>query len=239
MFVGVKQAAAVAALSALVACAGNPPIQSTTRIQVIEAKSLPSPNRGDLVAPDRPSLIGPLDTLAVDVFGVPDLSREVQVDASGRITLPLVGVLDVNGKTAAELARLIDERLRGRYLRAPEVTVNIKGSVSQLVVVDGEVKTPGMYPITNQMTLMRAIASAQGTTEFAKLDDVVVLRTVNGQHLAGLYNLSAIRRGVYDDPYVYANDVVIVGDSPTRRLFKNVLSVAPLFVAPVVALIQR
>ena len=57
--------------------------------------------------------------------------------------------------------------------------------------------------------------------------------------MAGLYDLGAIRRGVYDDPLVYANDVVVVGDSPSRRLFKNVLSVAPLLVAPAVALIQR
>jgi polysaccharide biosynthesis/export protein len=62
---------------------------------------------------------------------------------------------------------------------------------------------------------------------------------VNGQAMAGLYNLSAIRTGAYSDPVIYANDVVIVGDSPTRRLFKDVLTVAPLLVAPAVALIQR
>ncbi|MBN9927011.1 polysaccharide export protein, partial [Listeria monocytogenes] len=76
-------------------------------------------------------------------------------------------------------------------------------------------------PVTNQMTLVRAIASAKGLTEFAKIDDVVILRTVNGNKMAGLYNLSAIRRGGYDDPPIYANDVIVVGDSSQRRLFRD------------------
>ncbi|PVE49742.1 polysaccharide export protein, partial [Sphingomonas sp. TPD3009] len=55
---------------------------------------MPAPTRGDLTASDRPSLIGPLDTIQVDVFNVPELSREMQVDASGRISMPLVGTID-------------------------------------------------------------------------------------------------------------------------------------------------
>jgi polysaccharide export outer membrane protein len=220
-------------------CAGRPALVATDRLQVLEQKSLPSPERRDLVAPDRAALVGPLDTILVEVFGVPDLSREVQVDASGRIAMPLIGMVDVSGKTTIELGRAIAERLRNQYVRNPVVTVNIKNSVSQVVTVDGEVKEPGLYPVTNQMTLMRALASAKGTTEFARLDNVVILRTVNGARYAGLYNLGAIRRGVYDDPYVYANDVVLVGDSPTRRLFKDILSIAPLLVGPTIALIQR
>ena len=232
-------AAACACALALSACGGAPKIQSSSRLTVLESTTLPPPVRSDLVAPDRAALVGPLDTIAIEVFGVPDLSRELQVDASGRITMPLIGVVDVNGATASELARSIEDRLRNRYVRNPNVTVNIKSSVSQVVTVDGEVKEPGLYPVNNQMTLMRALAVAKGLTEFAKEDDVVILRSVNGQRYAGLYNITAIRRGIYDDPYVFANDVVLVGDSPTRRLFRDILTVAPLLVAPAVALIQR
>lgn len=220
-------------------CAGRLRPESSARLVVTSDVALPAPVRSDLVAPDRPSLIGPFDTLSIEVFNVPELTRDVQVDASGRIAMPLVGPLDVTGKTSSELAQSIDERLRGRYIRNPQVIVNLKGSVSQVVTVDGAVTEPGLYPVSNQMTLMRAIASAKGATEFASLGDVVILRTVNGQAMAGLYNLSAIRTGAYDDPVIYANDVVIVGDSPTRRLFKDILTVAPLLVAPAVALIQR
>lgn len=174
----------------------------------------------------------------VDVFNVPDLSRELQVDASGRIAMPLVGTVDARGKTAGELAAAVEAALRGRYVRSPEVTVNIKSSVSQVVTVDGQVGEPGLYPVTNQMTLMRAIASAKGLSEFARADDVVILRTVSGRRMAGLYNISAIRRGMYEDPPIYANDVIVVGDSPQRRLFRDVVSLAPLLAAPVIALLQ-
>ncbi|WP_197708248.1 polysaccharide biosynthesis/export family protein, partial [Escherichia coli] len=89
--------------------------------------------------------IGPLDTIQVDVFNVPDLSREMQVDASGRIAMPLVGTVDARGKTAQELAATVETALRGRYVRNPEVTVNIKSSVSQVVTIDGQVVEPGLY----------------------------------------------------------------------------------------------
>lgn len=223
----------------LPACASRPPLETTPDLTVIDGQSqLPAPVRGDMVAADRPALIGPLDTIEVDVFGVSELKRQMQVDTSGRITMPLIGEMDAGGKSSAELARDIEAELQGRYVRNPDVTVNIIKSVSQVVTVDGQVEEPGLYPVTNQMTLLRAIASAKGLSEFAKLDDVVILRTVDGQRMAGLYNIAAIRRGAYRDPSLYANDVVVVGDSPQRRLFRDAITVAPLLAAPVVAVLQ-
>lgn len=201
--------------------------------------TLPSPDRTDLVASDRLALVGPLDTISVAVFGIPELNREIQVDASGRIAMPLIGAIDAGGKTAAELGQDIEQELAANYVRDPDVTVNIISSVSQVVTVDGQVVEPGLYPVTNQMTLLRAVASARGLTEFAKQDDVVILRTVNGQRMAGLYNIAAIRRGAYEDPSVYANDLIVVGDSPERRLFRDIIQVAPLAATPIVALLQR
>lgn len=229
-----------AAACALAACSGQPPIQSAPGLTVLKGQVvMPGPDREDLVAEDRIALVGPLDTIAVNVFGVPELSREMQVDAGGRIAMPLIGTLDAGGKTAAELAEDIERELAGKYVRNPNVTVNIISSVSQVVTVDGQVVEPGLYPVTNQMTLLRAVASARGLTEFADQDDVVILRTVGGQRVAGLYNIGAIRRGLYEDPSLYANDLVVVGDSPQRRLFRDLVSVAPLLAAPVIALLQR
>lgn len=223
----------------LAGCAGTPPPQPSAQLTVIpDSQGLPAPNRGDLAAADRPALIGPLDTISVDIFNVPELSREMQVDASGRISMPLIGTVDARNKTADELARTIEDALQGRYVRNPQVTVNIRSSVSQVVTVDGEVKEPGLYPVTNQMTLMRVIASAKGLSEFAKQEQVVILRTVDDQRMAGLYDIGAIRRGAYADPAVYANDVVIIGDSPQRRLFRDVVSLAPLIAAPLVAVLR-
>src|SRR3546814_8252519 len=86
---------------------------------------------------------------------------------------------------ALPISRTIEDSLQGRYVRNPQVTVNIKSSVSQVVTVDGEVKEPGLYPVTNQMTLMRVIASAKGLSEFAKQEQVVILRTVDNQRKIG------------------------------------------------------
>lgn len=225
--------------ASLSACAGTMPLETTDRLTVLSnSTSLPAPGRGDLTAADRPSLIGPLDTIQVDVFNVPDLSREMQVDASGSISMPLVGTIDARGMTAVELSDVIEGTLRGRYVRNPEVTINIKSSVSQVVTIDGQVIEPGLYPVTNQMTLLRAIASAKGLSEYAREDDVVILRTVNNQKMAGLYNVSAIRRGVYDDPPIYANDMIVVGNSPQRRLFRDLVAVSPIIAAPLIAILQ-
>lgn len=220
-------------------CAGRVPLQSTADLTVVpDSTNLPAPTRGDLTAADRPSLVGPLDTIEVDVFNVPALTRELQVDASGRISMPLIGTVDARGKTAEELANSIEQQL-GRYVRNPDVTINIKSSVSQVVTVDGQVVEPGLYPVTNQMTLMRAIASSKGMSEFARADDVVILRTVGTQRMAGLYNVSAIRRGLYEDPPIYANDVIVVGDSPERRLFRDFVALSPVLAAPLIAILQK
>lgn len=221
------------------ACGKKIPLESSSRLTVVKDSGvLPAPNRADLTADDRPALIGPLDTIQVDVFNIADLSREMQVDASGRISMPLAGTIDARGKTAGELATAVEAALRKRYVRNPEVTVNIKSSVSQVVTINGQVIEPGLYPVTNQMTLMRAIASAKGLSEFASQDDVVILRTVNGRKMAGLYNVEAIQRGIYDDPAVYANDVIVVGDSPQRRMFRDFVALSPLLAGPLIAILQ-
>jgi polysaccharide export outer membrane protein len=222
-----------------VGCGSPEPIQSSGSLTVVEGSNvLPPPGRGDLTAADRPALIGPLDTIEVTVFGIPDLDREMQVDASGRVAMPLAGTIDARGTTAEELATKIETALKAKYVRDPQVTVNIKSSVSQVVTIDGSVVEPGLYPVTNQMTLMRVVASAKGLTEFAKQEEVVILRTVGDKRMAGLYDISAIRRGAYDDPPVYANDVIIVGDSPQRRLFRDFVSLSPVLAAPLIAVLQ-
>jgi len=227
-----------ALLLATAGCASGPPLRSSDRLTVLNDTSLPSPVRTDLSAPDRASLIGPLDTLSIEVFGVDDLTREVKVDSSGRIAFPIIGEMEVAGETSSELASEIRSKITP-FVRNPQVIVNLRESVSQVVTVDGEVRKPGLYPVTNQMTLQRAVASAEGATEYARLDEVVILRRVDGKQYAGLYSLDAIRRGLYADPYVYANDVVVVGEAPSRRIFKDVLAFAPLLVGPIIALIQR
>ena len=214
-------------LALLGACSDGPRALSTPGV-IQAVAELPPPERMDLLANNRPYLIGPFDRLTINVFGIDDLSNiETQVDASGRMSFPLIGTVDAAGKTPGELETELGNRLRGRFIRDPQVTVNLKETVSQVVTVDGEVAAPGLYPVIGKMTLMRAIAVAKGSKQFARLDDVVVFRTVNGQKMGAVYNLKSIRQGIYADPEVFANDVVVVGNSQARRAVSDAITALP------------
>ena len=228
-------AAAPALLAVMAAgCAGPKTFGGTPGLQVQQSGSLPAPQVEDLSAYARPYRVGPFDKLVIGVFGIQELSdKEVQVDASGRISYPLVGTVEVSGKTPGEIETAIEGLLRGKYIRSPQVTVNLKETVSQVMTIGGEVKKPGLYPVMGRMTLLRAIATAEGTTEFARTKDIVVFRTVGGQNYAALYDLRAIQMGNYADPEIFANDVVMVNDSKSRKLFKDFLSASP-FLAPLI-----
>lgn len=223
---------------ALTACGSTPPLGGPG-VVVADPVGLPPPTRDDLVSASRPYLIGPFDKLHIDVFGIEDLQRDVQIDASGRLSFPLIGIVEAAGQTPDELAEVIRQRLQGRYVRNPQVTVNLVETVSQVVTVDGQVNDPGAYPVVGQMTLMRAVATAGGVGEFARLSDVVVFRHANGQRMVGLYNLEGIRRGNYPDPQIYANDVVVVGESQARRLFKDIIQGSSLITTPLIVALRN
>lgn len=218
----------------LAAACANPQVGLSPSTQVVEG-DMPPPTRADMFAANRPYLVGPFDKLKVDVFGVEDLQKEVQADASGRFSFPLIGVVEAAGKTPGELEDEIELRL-ARFVKAPQVNINLDETVSQVITVEGMVKKPGLYPVVGNMTLVRAIATAGGMDELASLEDVVVFRRVEGQRYAALYNMKAIRRGNYEDPDIYPNDVVIVGESNARRLFRDLLAASPLLTTPLVIL---
>jgi len=225
--------------SALAACASDRTYVNDPQIRLAGTQGLPAPSKEDLYGQQRPYLIGPLDKLDIKVFGVEDLSLKVQTDASGRISMPLAGVIEAAGKSPDQVAKLIESGLRGKYIRNPEVTVNLVDTVSQVITVEGEVKEPGIYPAIGKMTLLRSVATAKGTSEYARLQDVVIFRTVSGQKMAGIYNLKAIRQGNYADPEVFPGDIIVVGDSQARRIFRDALQVAPAVLTPLVYLLTR
>jgi polysaccharide export outer membrane protein len=220
------------------ACGGPPPLRSNSQLTVSDTGVLPPPTRADVTAQGRTYVIGPQDRLSIEVYGIQDLSRVVQVDSSGRISLPLIGEVQVGGMSPAEVAREVETRMAGRFVRNPQVSVNIAEALSQVVTVEGEVEEPGIYPIVGRMTLIRAIARAKGTTEFSQLSHVVLFRDVEGQHMAALYDLRAIRQGLYADPEIYPNDVVVVGEDRARRLFRDLIQGSGLITTPIIALLQ-
>jgi polysaccharide biosynthesis/export protein len=213
---------------------GAPRMIDTGRVGIVAPEALPPPTQEDLSRGRREHLLGTFDRISVDVFGLPDLTRQVQVDANGQIALPLAGRLTAAGLTPGQLEAAVAERLRTGHVRNPLVTISLLETVSQSVTVDGEVRQPGTYPIQGNMTLMRAIARAQGTTEYARTSFVVLFRTVNGRQMATLYDLRAIRLGAYEDPHLYAQDLVVVGTSEARRLFPQIIQGVGLLLSPLI-----
>ena len=232
--------AVVLSMAILASCASTPKLGGDPNLKIIQASELPEPDRMDMTGGARAYYVGPFDKLTIDVFGIPELAqRDVQVDAAGRISFPLAGVVEVSGKTPGEIEEVLAKQLRANFVRDPQVTVNLKETISQILTVEGQVTKPGVYPVVGRMSLLRAMAVAGGTTEFSKLNDVVIFRTVGGERLAALYDLDAIRHGAYADPEVFANDVVMVGDSASRRLFKDILAVVPLLTTPLIIAVDR
>jgi polysaccharide export outer membrane protein len=207
-------------------------------LSLVEQKGLPEPLATDLVSAPRAQVLGPFDQVSIDVFGLPEFSRTVTIDRSGNISLPLAGEIAASGRTPTQLSQAVTERLRANHVRAPQVSINVTQVVSQVITVDGAVRTPGLYPVTGRMTLIRALARAEGTTEFARENYILVFRRVDGHDVVGLYDLRAIKQGMYPDPEIFANDVIEVDESRARRIFNLIIQSSGLIVGPLVAVLN-
>lgn len=178
---------------------------------------------------DRDYRIGPLDTIDINVFQEPDLSvKELEVDASGNVSLPLIGPMVAAGKTTTQLSRDIAARLTERYLRSPQVSVTVGSSASQKVTVEGEVTQPGVYDTKGRTSLLQSLAMAKGETRTAELNQVVIFRTINGQRMGAVFDVNSIRSGRSSDPEILGNDIVVVGFSRAKSLWRDILSTTPI-----------
>ena len=218
-------------------CASSDRMIGRPDLTVAELTALPPPTTADQILERRPYLIGPRDKVVIEVYNVPELTRTLQVDANGQISLPLLGTIEAAGKSPAELSEIIRTGLTGRFVRNPQVSVNAD-TINQVITVDGQVKTPGLYPVLGKMTLQKAVASAQGVTTDANTSYVVIFRQVGERQMAGVYDLQAIRRGQYADPEVFTNDIVYVGEDRSNRLIQTLISSAAIVSGPLIAILN-
>jgi len=196
-----------------------------------DVASIPSSTIATAVNPASDYLIGVQDTLQIDVFDVPDLSRTVQVDGSGFVVVPLVGQVRASDRTPDQLAEYIASELGEKYLKNPIVTVIVKDPASQKVTVDGSVVQPGIYQIGPQTTLLQAVALAKGPDAVSDAHRVTIIRNGAGGQTVSIFDLVDIREGKTADPFLRANDIVVVDVSDIRRFvrdFGNVISLAAL-----------
>lgn len=175
-----------------------------------------------------PDVIAPGDKIRVTVFQVESLSGEYRVEENGQVDYPLIGIVQAQGYTPSEFAKILAARLGERNLRNPNVQVAVTERAQQTITVEGAVNQPAVVPISGQTTLLQAIALARGTTDEAKLSQVVVFRQVNGARMAAAFDLRAVRRAEAPDPVIYPNDIVVVAGSKKNTLLENVLRVVPI-----------
>jgi polysaccharide export outer membrane protein len=182
--------------------------------------------------PANEYLIGVGDKLDVSVFQVTDLSfEELVVDTSGNINLPLIGAVSAAERTAGDLSRDIAGRLAARYLRDPQVTVTVKEAANQKITVDGAVNKPGVYEMRGSISLLQAVAMAEGPTRVADLTKVAVFRSIDGRRSVALFDLAAIRQGRAPDPQVLGDDVIVVDTSRLNSALREALGAVPALAA--------
>lgn len=136
------------------------------------------------MGPGAPRLLqlGAGDSVAIQVYGQPDMNATVYISDDGTIPVPLVGAVQVGGLSPAEAAQKVETAFRdGRFLVDPHVTITVTQSRSQRISVLGEVGTPGRYSIESNQTIFDVLAQAGGAKETAA-DVVYLLRPdKNGQ----------------------------------------------------------
>ncbi|OQX53703.1 MAG: hypothetical protein B5M54_06380 [Candidatus Aminicenantes bacterium 4484_214] len=124
--------------------------------------------------------IGPKDLLEISVFGLDDLNTTVRVSEEGKITLPLLGEVKVQGLTKTEVEKELARLLEKKYLQNPQVTVFIKEYQSKRVSVLGAVQKPGPYELLGRQTLLQIISEAGGMTEDAGETIIIIRQLADG-----------------------------------------------------------
>lgn len=164
-------------------------------------KSAPPAPPGGAPNPALPSvsappdyLIGPDDVLIVVFWREKDMSGEVAVRPDGHISLPLVNDVQAAGLTPEQLRVNLAEAA-SKYIEDPNVTVVVKAINSRKVFITGQVAKPGPYPLAGPMTVLQLITTAGGLQEYAKPDDIAILRTVNGKPTRIRFNYKDVMRG--------------------------------------------
>jgi polysaccharide export outer membrane protein len=182
-------------------------------VGVVDAQQgkTPSPGvkgSGEVMADSDKYVIGPEDVLSIHVWKEDALTRQVSVRSDGRISLPLIDEVQAAGLTPLQLKEKLTVRLQ-EFIDNPSVSVIVTEANSQKVYVSGEVKTPGVYRLRGETTLLQVIPMAGGFTEWADQKKIVVIRKEGEKDKRIIINYKKIVSG--ED--MSANIVVKSGDT--------------------------
>lgn len=190
--------------------------QTSSKTQPSDKASLVRNGNGstepDSANPIDPNyVIGPQDMLDISVWKEPDLTRTVPVRPDGKISLPLLDDVQAGGLTPAQLKAEITQRLK-KYFTDPRVTVTVTTIASQRIYVLGEVTRAGAYPLLPEMTLLQALSSAGGFTQFANTKNIYLLRVENGKQVKHAFNYKDVVNGknTAQNTVLKAGDTIVV-----------------------------
>lgn len=139
---------------------------------------------GALSAQQNEYIVGPQDVLTVTVYDQADLTGKYPVDADGTLTFPLIGRVKVGGLNLRAVEVELKKQLANGYLKNPQVSVAVEQFKSQRIFVMGEVRAPGTYPLSGEMTVIEALARAGSMTSDAA-DEVMIVRPSTGSAGSG------------------------------------------------------
>lgn len=203
---------ALAALMAGSAFAQQSTDKAQKADQVLLARTGPVAKSVPLsVMPDANYVIGAEDLLDISVWKEPELTRTVPVRPDGKISLPLLSDIQAAGETPAQLAAHVTESLK-RFVSDPQVTVIVTAINSQRIYLLGEVTRVGAYPLLPGMTVLQALSSAGGPTQYAHLQKIYVLRGADAGQTKLPFNYKEFLKGKDPEQNVLlkAGDTVVV-----------------------------
>lgn len=153
----------------------------------------------------------PGDVLQIAVWKEEDLQGEVLVRPDGAFSFPLCGDIPAQGKTVMDLQSEITSRL-SRYIADPVVTVSVAEVLGNKVYVIGQVNDPGVFIVNPQVDVLQALSIAGGTTAFANLNDIKILRRTGERQVALSFRYEDVVKGrnLEQNRILQAGDVVVV-----------------------------
>ena len=151
------------------------------------------------------------DTLEISVWKEEDLQREVLVRPDGAFSFPLAGELNAKGRTVADIRGELGSRL-SRYIPDLLVTVTVTNVSGNRIFVIGQVKSPGSFVMNPVLDVMQALSLAGGTTPFASLNDIRILRREDGIQRAIRFDFTDVSKGrsLGQNILLQSGDIVVV-----------------------------
>jgi polysaccharide export outer membrane protein len=155
--------------------------------------------------------VKPGDTLKISVWKEPDLQGPVLVTPDGAFSFPLVGQVDARGKTVTELQNILSDKLK-KYISDPVVTVSVQDIRGNKVFVIGQVNRPGEFIVNPRVDVMQALSMAGGTTPFASLGNIIILRRTGAQQEALRFDYTDLVKGrnLTQNIELRSGDIVVV-----------------------------